>query len=160
MSRRRVLSAAGRAELQRLASLHGGRLTTKSVERVARNKNSPLHEYFEWDDGAAAYRWRLFQARELISSVRVVVTVDNVRIDTVAYVRDPAMAGDEQGHIAVATLGRSREAARKELQYEWDRAVAQIERTRRLAVVLGLVDEFEAMLASLSRFSALVERAS
>lgn len=58
------------AELQRIAAAHGGLLRASDVVMEAANAASPLHKYFEWDDGAAADLYRLQQARQLI---RVVV---------------------------------------------------------------------------------------
>jgi hypothetical protein len=46
-----------------------GELTPLDVVNDARHNNSPLHQFFEWNDGAAAERYRLSQARGLIRSV-------------------------------------------------------------------------------------------
>ncbi len=53
-------------ELERLRLLHGGVLMPELVVNAARYKSSPLHESFDWDDGEAAHKWRLEQARRLI----------------------------------------------------------------------------------------------
>lgn len=55
--------------LQSLAEQGG--VTTRDVLDAARSKQSPLHEYFEWDDKVAADLHRLEQARYLMRSVRV-----------------------------------------------------------------------------------------
>lgn len=57
-------------ELRRIAKENGGLLLPETVVREARTKSSPLHSRFEWDDGEAADRYRIWQARQLI---RVVV---------------------------------------------------------------------------------------
>lgn len=49
-----------------------GAITPNLVVDVAREEASPLHKYFEWDDGKAAEAHRLAQARQLIRSVSVV----------------------------------------------------------------------------------------
>jgi hypothetical protein len=54
------------AELRRLAQLNGGLLSPFVVVSAARKKTSPLHKYFTWEDGAAAEKWRLHEARNLI----------------------------------------------------------------------------------------------
>lgn len=54
-----------------------GELTPKDVIDDAKNHNSPLHSFFEWDDGAAADQYRLQQARGLIRAVVAVITNDN-----------------------------------------------------------------------------------
>jgi hypothetical protein len=60
------------AELNRLRVIDPeGYLNPASVVRAARDDASPLHQYFNWDDGDAADRYRLFQAGVLIRRVRV-----------------------------------------------------------------------------------------
>ena len=58
---------------ERLKKLEGrsGTLTPNKVLDDARRKDSPLHDYFEWDNGVAGERWRVNQARELIREYRV-----------------------------------------------------------------------------------------
>ena len=58
-------------ELVALYETHGA-LNPEDVISAARNKNSALHDRFQWDDSAAAHQYRLEQARRLI---RVAVTV-------------------------------------------------------------------------------------
>ncbi len=53
-----------------------GFVTAKEVLKKAAPKNSPIHKYFDWDDTSAAYRYRLWQARELIACL--VVEIDGV----------------------------------------------------------------------------------
>ncbi len=48
-----------------------GRLTPRIVLNEASSPEHPLHSRFEWDDSAAAERYRLRQAHDLIVSVRV-----------------------------------------------------------------------------------------
>lgn len=49
-------------------------LRAQDVVEVARDKDSPLHPYFDWSEGDAAQKWREHQARSLIASVRVVLS--------------------------------------------------------------------------------------
>ncbi len=48
-----------------------GELKPKNVVEAARNKRHVLHKHFEWDDGLAAEKYRLDQARTIIRIVRV-----------------------------------------------------------------------------------------
>lgn len=59
------------AELQALCEKGGGILQPKAVIEAARPETSPLHTHFEWDDDKAADDYRMWQARALISQVRV-----------------------------------------------------------------------------------------
>lgn len=54
-------------ELKRIAAAHNGKLMPADVVESARPKSSPLHSRFEWDNTEAAERYRLWQARQLIS---------------------------------------------------------------------------------------------
>lgn len=49
-----------------------GVITPVIVVKAAEPKNSPLHRFFEWNNDAAAERYRLWQARMLIARVYVV----------------------------------------------------------------------------------------
>lgn len=57
-----------RNEIEKLAD--GGLIRPADVVEAARSPDSVLHDYFTWDDGEAAEKWRLEEARRLI---RVVV---------------------------------------------------------------------------------------
>lgn len=60
--------------LEEIAKKHN-RLTAYEVVADAEKENSPLREYFDWDDKIAAEKHRLNQARLLIN--RVVITKVN-----------------------------------------------------------------------------------
>lgn len=62
--------------LELLRQQQKGELTPTDVVADARNPNSPLHSFFEWDDSAAAEAHRLSQARGLIRAV-VAIYVDD-----------------------------------------------------------------------------------
>ena len=59
-------SANATAFLRALAEKHGGRLFPEVVVEAARPANSVIHDAFTWDNTAAAHKWRLHQARNLI----------------------------------------------------------------------------------------------
>lgn len=52
-----------------------GYLKTQAVLDDAKDKNSPLHKYFEWDIEKSANKWRLQQARNIIGSVVEIVII-------------------------------------------------------------------------------------
>jgi len=58
-------------ELQRIWNEQGQKLTPVAIVAEAADETHPLHECFEWDDSLAAEQHRLWQARQLIRSVRV-----------------------------------------------------------------------------------------
>jgi hypothetical protein len=62
-----------------------GLIQPPAVVEAARDPQSPLHQFFEWDDTEAAAQYRLEQARKLITRVRIRVQVPetlmwNVRV--------------------------------------------------------------------------------
>lgn len=60
-------SDAVRRELGRIAKANGGVLWPKKVVEAARPESSVLHSRFEWNNGKAAERYRIWQARQLIA---------------------------------------------------------------------------------------------
>lgn len=62
------------AELLNIKNKYG-ELTAKNVLKEASKKRNPLHAYFDWDDGEAAFKWRLHQANMII--VRAKVTIEH-----------------------------------------------------------------------------------
>ncbi len=48
------------------------KLLPSAVVQEARDKDSPLHRYFEWDDAVASDKYRLDQARQLIASIEII----------------------------------------------------------------------------------------
>lgn len=56
-----------------LAQTNNGLLKAEDVLEAAKNEDSPVHNKFEWDDGEAAEKYRLIQARYMISvSIRYI----------------------------------------------------------------------------------------
>ena len=60
-------------EFMRIAQEHGGILRAGDIVDDAKDKKSPLHRFFDWDDKQAAGKWRLFEARRLIAVYGVTV---------------------------------------------------------------------------------------
>lgn len=115
-------------ELRRelLALVQEGRLSPATVVEAARPADSPLHEFFEWDDSVAAEGFRLIQAAGLIRRVKVDVIVGDrepTRIQVRAFVSAPSLRGGEQGsYVPIET------APLEELKRE---AIAQLDSVRR-----------------------------
>jgi hypothetical protein len=99
-----------RGELERLCRTGKGLLTAEAVVEAARNERSPLHGEFEWDDSAAAHRYRIEQARGLIR--RFPIQYREVERETRTYEVRSAVPqfsphpepGDSQGYADTADL--------------------------------------------------------
>ena len=66
-----VKAAELKAELLKIAEQHDGALNPRHVVEAARDPDHPLHSRFEWDDSAAADKYRLAQAEGLIRKVKL-----------------------------------------------------------------------------------------
>lgn len=58
-----------------------GPLSTEAVLQAARAKNSPVHDYYLWDNEAAAEKYRLMQTSQIMTSLR---TMNGSRVYVVA----------------------------------------------------------------------------
>lgn len=63
-------------ELEKIRVKNNGRLENGDVVEAARDKRSPLHPAFEWDDKKAASAYRLDQAGNLIRAIDVIIVKD------------------------------------------------------------------------------------
>ena len=70
-----------------------GAIKPNLVVEAARDPDSPLHGYFEWDDSVAAHQHRLAQAGELIRKLTITVTVEDRPARAVRYVSLQAEPG-------------------------------------------------------------------
>lgn len=127
--------------INELASKNDGRVTPDMVVADAKRVTSPLHSLFDWDDSEAAHKWRIEQARTIIRSVKVTVTVDRKQVSTVAYVRDPRADSKIQGYRAVEAIRESKTDSREALAYELARAEAVVARVVLLSQAFGLEAE-------------------
>lgn len=100
-----------------------GELTPEDVLTDARNHNSPLHSFFEWDDTAAAEQHRLGQARGLIRAVVAIYVSDDkpaVRQKAYVHIAEPgANHYRETGHAM--SMAKTRNMV---LQRAWTEFVA------------------------------------
>ena len=71
-----------------------GPLTPKRIEYEARHKSNPLHDWFDWDDESAGYKYRLWQARDLIRII--LVDTEEIEDTTRAFVSIVTPDGDRE----------------------------------------------------------------
>jgi hypothetical protein len=141
MSNRRIRIKA----LQQLE--RSGGVTAERLVQAAKNARHVLHRDFTWDDAIAGHKYRLEQAREIISSVRVQIVTSTQRITSVAYVRDPRAGPHQQGYVSVAQIRSERQLCEEVMLSEVTRVQAALERCREVAGALDLSDEVEAALS-------------
>lgn len=56
-----------------------GTNSPQALVEAARPKNSEIHDYFEWDNDAAADKYRLYQARNILLSITIETEAGDVR---------------------------------------------------------------------------------
>lgn len=125
-----------------------GELTPEDILEDAKHDNSPLHEYFEWSDTAAAHQYRLQQARGLIRSVvAVYVSEDKPAVRTRAYVHVPEASAP---HYREMTHAMSQTKTRQLiLQQAWRDLRAwrvRYQHLKEFADLIKVMDEVEAAL--------------
>ena len=126
--------------LAKLEQLGGGKLKPEVVVEDAKDPKSPYHDLFEWDDSIAGHKYRIEQARLIIKTIKVEVTVDSKTVKTVRYIRDPEAASKEQGYVSVVKLKDNKTLAWEALEMELKRAKSLMDRAKDLAVVLDMAD--------------------
>lgn len=120
-----------------------GRLAPADVVDAARDPTSPLHSHFTWDDSEAAEKYRLMQARTLIRTVKLEITIRDVPLSVVGYVRDPEADAKTAGYRNVARLRTEEDAARAAIVDEMKRVSNAVRRAKGLALVLGVKEDIE-----------------
>lgn len=143
--------------LSEIAKSNGGRITPDLVVADAENPDSILHNLFEWNDGIAAHYHRLAQARQIITSVRVVITTENKKISTVYYVRDPDAAPLEQGYVSIDILKTDKDLAKESIVMEFSRASSYLQRAKAHAHALNMGDDIELLIENIKQFKKRLE---
>ena len=113
-----------------------GVVTPEDIVEKARPVNSPIHSYFEWDKDKAAQEYLLYQARNLLNHVKVIIegrevnAVFNVQteIEDVkqrGYYSHEKVLSDEVLYKAVL------EEAIREIQY-WNQKYGHLKELKRI----------------------------
>ncbi|MDR3473331.1 MAG: hypothetical protein P4M09_16855 [Devosia sp.] len=111
------------AHIELLREKFKGELTPEDVLEDAKHDNSPLHSFFEWNDGEAAHQHRLQQARGLIRSVVAIYTREDegkpaVRHRAYVHINEP-----KTPHYREASHAMSQKATRDQIL---NRALAEL----------------------------------
>lgn len=143
------MNKAAREELEIIRQKHGGFLRPTDIIKFARSKSTALHRFFEWDDGKAAEKFRLDQARELI---QVVVHLNEETGEKVrAYVSVSTNRGKGGGYQAMADVVDD-ERLMRQLLADAKGELANFQRKystlRRIASMVGLFEEVDRVLST------------
>lgn len=114
---------------------------------AARPKSSPIHSLFEWDDTAAAERYRLWQARNHINHLEVIVITNEGDRSTKAFHSVVVQSGDtrERSYYSVEAVVEDEELnaqvirkALAELNY-WRSKYAEFKAYPELRIVFSAI---------------------
>jgi hypothetical protein len=128
-----------------------GLIKPQVVVEVAREDDSPLHGFFEWDDGIAAERHREWQARMLIRQVYVRDLEQGEKGPTVrAFVNIRAVAGEDEenetavrGYVSMATCLKNSSMQEQVVQYARTELLRWKTKFGNLQQFLGVTKEIE-----------------
>ena len=120
-------------ELERIERKHG-RITPGNVLEESRPTGAVLHSLFEWNDSAAAEKFRLEQAREVIGNIAV------VRTEPVRAFVNIVPANRERGYSSIVKVLSNREYAHQLLET----ALAEFQALRnKYAILVELAELFD-----------------
>ena len=118
-----------------------GVLIPEDVVRAAQPPESPLHNHFTWDDSEAAHKQRIHEARTLIRTVKVEITVREVPLTVCGYIRDPEADAGQAGYRNITVVRSEEDLARAAIVDEMKRVSNAVGRAKRLALTLGVQDD-------------------
>lgn len=95
--------------LWKLKEENGDVLTSAQIVEKAKPKNSPIHDYFEWDDTTAGEKWRLWQARNLIGRIEIIVVSDGKEDQIRAFHNISVQEGEEheRGYVTLRDVQKN-----------------------------------------------------
>jgi|SRR5215472_2243064 len=137
-----------------------GRLVPSTVVDAARAPDSPLHPLFEWDDSAAAEKYRLDQARTIIRRVTVTVTTQEETVTIPAYVHDPEAPPRVERYKRVQVIAQNEAETLALMRQEIGRAQGLVTRVRDVARVLRWQRTLAAIVRELAALKAELDKAA
>jgi hypothetical protein len=152
-----TLTRAQRAAVKALENKRG-QIKPRQIVEAARNKQSPLHELFDWDVAASAEKWWLHRARVILGAVTIQVSTKEFTYKTSAYMVDTTVEG--QGYRSVAALKTDSESARESLIYTLEMAAGHLRRSLDLAAPLGLSQEIDHLLHEIAGVQRVITKAA
>lgn len=132
-------------ELERIRQKYNGRLLSAHIVTEAKDKESPLHPEFEWNDKKAAHFYRLDQAGSIIRNIVVVNVAANGEQQTVrAFVN---VEQDDQRHYTSISMAMGDDELRKQIiEQAWKELVSWRERYKELvefAKLFAVIEEID-----------------
>jgi len=148
-----VSAQATGEHFEKLEKKHG-EITPEIILDDARKKSSVLHGCFEWDDGKAAEKYRLSQARYIICNLVVSVeSKDEEQKKTRAFVNVSAqsMSGNKGSFVSIGNAISNEEMRKNVLQNALIELLAfkkKYEELEELQKIFVAIDDFEQVVGA------------
>lgn len=136
------------ARIAELANAKGGHVTPEVILDDAMREDSVLHQYFEWDDSVAGYKYRLEQARALIRRCKVIQSVQETYIAVPTYTRDSTVDKKTQGYVSVESVRSQEDLIRDTLLERFKYVEGALRNVRSIAALFGLESDIEDLVSS------------
>lgn len=145
-----------------MSDLHRrGELTPAAMVDEARDPTSPTHECYEWDDGMAAERFRLDQARHHMRSILVTVKGSDGEQQTIRYAFIIEGSDADEPYITVRDLAKDKVSAQRVADQLYQDAFDLLTAYRRYSQVFGTdLRAFRGVAAAISNLPKKKRRAA
>ncbi|MDB4876470.1 MAG: hypothetical protein JWM41_2916 [Gemmatimonadetes bacterium] len=132
--------------IETIRTVNAGSVTPELLVDDAQDEHSPLHPCFEWDDTAAAVKYRLDQARLVLRSITIAVAEDR-RVPVRAFVAVVREDGEKGRAYTSVGVAMSSPAMREQLLGSALREIqswrSRYSRLQELAAVFAAVDQLD-----------------
>lgn len=130
--------------LERLEASQQG-LTPETLLDASRDENAVLHDEFEWDDSIAGEKYRLVQARQIITNLRAVIDAEPQKVE---QYKERVFVNVERGSTAYVKITNAmtnetwRQALLDQAKRDAELFVAKYKRLSELADAVNDLREF------------------
>ena len=134
-------------ELEEIAAANGGLVRPEAVVEYARNPETALHSWFEWDDSKAAEKYRLHQARMRLRLVLTMHPKAEIKFRAVVSLKEDRYSG--QGYrltLDVMSESERREQILLEALAEFRAVEEKYRQYQELAEIFAAIERSEALL--------------
>ena len=111
----------------------------------SRTRSAVLHELFEWDDSAAAERYRLEQAREIIGNLVVVRLLEEQPQEPVRAFVNLVDTEQKRGYVSIVEALSSQDYTRQMLRAALAEFLALREKYGMLVELAALFQEIDSL---------------
>lgn len=122
------------------------------VVNEARDKTSPLHDYFDWDDTKAAEKYRVEQARNLISHLDVVINYETGKTQKAFFnVSIPDNGGTKVVYVDVERALTDKDLRKQVLQNALEELVYWQKKYKEYSEFKGIVREITKVVVKIKK---------